>query len=99
MDDNRLRDELATAAAAFESPDPELAAAAAEIAGSEPPPSGPLSQAVAAAWLRIPRRTLRSLIERGRLHVAEDGALYAADLAEQFAIYKAHKAAERVRRV
>lgn len=94
MDDNGLRDELSSAATAFAvSHDPELIAAAAEIAGSEPPPTGALSQAVAAAWLGIPRRTLRTLIERGRLHVADDGGLYAADLARQFAVYKAHKTA------
>jgi hypothetical protein len=62
------------------------------------PPTGALSQEAAAAWLNIPRRSLRSLIERGRLHVAEDGGLYAADLQEQFAVYMAHKAAKKARR-
>lgn len=100
MSEADLRDEIARAATAItESYDPELFAATASLAENEPPPSGPLSQAVAAAWLRIPRRTLRTLIERGRLHVAEDGGLYAADLAAQFAALKACRASPNRKRV
>lgn len=95
MDDKGLTDELTTAATACAEHDPELIAAAAEIAGSESPPTGALSQAVAAAWLGIPRRTLRSLIERGRLHVAEDGRLYLSDLGEQLEILRSARKARR----
>ncbi|CAJ0848981.1 hypothetical protein AMST5_00057 [freshwater sediment metagenome] len=76
----------------------EIFAAGTAFAAHVGPPTSALSQEAAAAWLGIPRRTLRTLIERGRLHVAEDGGLYAADLAEQLAVYRAHKAARKARR-
>ncbi|CAJ0866538.1 hypothetical protein AMST5_01869 [freshwater sediment metagenome] len=96
MGNSDIEREIAAAAAGLETPeDRELSAAGEAFAAHIGPPVGAQSQEAAAGWLGIPRRTLRSMIERGQLHPAGDGRLYVDDLAEQLAILKAARKARR----